>query len=209
MLKKVAKYLRKTRDWGIHFRRPAPNPSLPPCPVSSLDLSDITSSFPRLEPGPSLSCFLDAAHANDLRQRRSTTGFVFLLSGGCISYKCKTQTTTATSSTEAEFYASVSAAKHARYLRSVLTELGFPQLAPTPLYCDNQSAIKMVNARIPTDRSRHILIQHFAIQDWKDAGDIVMRHIPGILNPSDDLTKPLGWVLHTRHARRLMGHYVV
>lgn len=209
MLKKVAKYLRRTRAWGIHYRRSALNPSLPPCPVSSFDLSDTGNfgAFPCLESGPSLTCFLDAAHANDLRKRRSTTGFAFMLSGGCISYKCKTQTTTATSSTEAEFYASVSAAKHARYLRSVLSELGFPQLAPTPLYCDNQSAIKMVNARIPTDRSRHILIQHFAIQDWKDAGDIVMKHIPGTLNPSDDLTKPLGWVLHSRHARRLMGHF--
>ena len=64
----------------------------------------------------------------------------------------------------------------------------------------------MINARIPTDRSRHILIQFFAIQDWKDAGDI-MRHIPGIINPFDDLTKPLGWVLHSRHARHLIGHY--
>ena len=34
-----------------------------------------------------------------------------------------------------------------------------------------------------------------------------MVHIPGILNPSDDLTKPLGWVLHSRHCRRLMGHF--
>ena len=65
----------------------------------------------------------------------------------------------------------------------------------------------MINARQPTERSRHILIQFFAIQDWKDAGDIVLHHIPGILNPADDLTKPLGWVLHSRHARRLMGHF--
>ena len=67
----------------------------------------------------------------------------------------------------------------------------------------------MVNARIPTERSRHIDIQHFAIQDWKENGDLVMRHIMGILNPADDMTKPLGWVLHARHARRMMGHFYV
>ena len=50
------------------------------------------------------------------------------------------------------------------------------------------------------ERSRHIDIQHFAIQDWAEAGDIIMRHIPGIINPPDDLTKPLGWILHSRHA---------
>jgi len=88
-----------------------------------------------------------------------------------------------------------------------MTELGFPQDEPTPIYEDNMSAIKMINARVPTERSHHIDIQYFAIQDWKEAGDIVMSHIPGIINPADDLTKPLGWILHARHARRIMGHY--
>ena len=34
-----------------------------------------------------------------------------------------------------------------------------------------------------------------------------MEHIPGVLNASDDLTKPLGWVLHSCHACHIMGHY--
>ena len=127
--------------------------------------------------------------------------------GAAIAYRTTTQTITATSSSEAEFLAAVAAAKQARYMRAILRDLHVPQEGPTPLYEDNQSAIMMINARIPTERSRHIEIQHFAIQDWKDAGDIVMRYLPGIINPSDDLTKPLGWILHSRHARRIMGHY--
>jgi len=210
MLKKLMKYLRRTRTWGIHFLRPAADPSLPPSPPLSLPAPSPGSplpDFPALAPGARLTGFLDAAHGNDLRHRRSTTGFAFLLAGGCISYKCKTQPITATSSTEAEFYAAVSASKQALYLRSVLHELGFPQPDPTPLFCDNQSAINMINARVPTDRSRHILIQYFAIQDWKEDGLITLCHIPGVINPADDLTKPLGWILHSRHARRLMGHF--
>ena len=88
-----------------------------------------------------------------------------------------------------------------------MLQLGFRQTGPTPLFEDNMSAINMVNNRVPTQRSRHIDIQAFAIQDWRDQGDILMEHIPGIINISDDLTKPLGWVLHARHARRTMGHY--
>ena len=130
-----------------------------------------------------------------------------MLSNGVISYKSKTQSTTATSSTEAEFLAAVIAAKHAKYLRSILKELGFEQNGPTPIYEDNMSAINMINHRIPTERSRHIDIQHFAVQEWRDDGDIVMRHIPGVISPPDDLTKPLGWILHSRHCRRMMGHY--
>jgi hypothetical protein len=64
-----------------------------------------------------------------------------------------------------------------------------------------------IHARRLTDRSRHIDIQAFAIQDWKDNGDILMHHIPGVINPADSLTKPTGWVLHSRHCRRLMGHF--
>ena len=130
-----------------------------------------------------------------------------MLAGGAVAYRSKTQSLVATSSTEAEFYAAVTAAKVAKYLRSILEELGFPQSGPAVLYEDNASTIKLANAKQPTERSRHIAIQWFAIQDWKAAGDIVLAHIPGVLNPSDDLTKPLGWVLHSRHARRMMGHH--
>ena len=75
------------------------------------------------------------------------------------------------------------------------------------MYIDNMSAINMINHRIPTERSRHIDIQHFAIQDWRENGDIETHHIEGILCPPDCLTKPVGWILHARHAHRIMGHY--
>ena len=37
----------------------------------------------------------------------------------------------------------------------------------------------------------HIEIQHFDNQEWHAKGEIVMKHISGIVNPSDDLTKAL------------------
>jgi len=45
---------------------------------------------------------------------------------------------------------------------------GFPLTGPTLLCCDNQCAINVINARVPTESARHVVIQHFAIQDWKD-----------------------------------------
>jgi hypothetical protein len=114
---------------------------------------------------------------------------------------------TATSSTEAEFIAAVSSAKVAKYLCSILAQLGFTQTTPTILHEDNKSTIKMVNGDKPTKQSRHIDIQFFAIQDWRKAGLIFLTHLRGIINPSNALTKSVGWVLHSRHARRLMGHF--
>ena len=64
-----------------------------------------------------------------------------------------------------------------------------------------------VNACVPAERSRHVDVQHFAIQDWKEAGDVIASFVPGIVNPSDDLTEPLGWISHARHAQRVMGHH--
>ena len=199
LLKKVAKYLRSEINWAIIYKKPKTDPSLPKSTHPRLSADPEFPDFPLPKSLTDLVCFVDAAHANELKKRRSTTGYTFMLAGGVVSYRCKTQSITTTSSTEAEFLAAVLAAKQARYLRSVMRELGFYQKHPTCIYDDNKSAIQMINARVPTDRSRHIDIQHFAIQDWKDAGDIIMHHIL--------LTKPLGWILHERHARRLMGHY--
>ena len=87
--------------------------------------------------------------------RRSTAGYGFVLCGTAVSYRTKTQSITATSSTEAEFLAAVVAAKHAKYLRAILKELGFSQDGPTPIYEDSMSAIQMINAKVPTTFPAH------------------------------------------------------
>jgi hypothetical protein len=208
-LKNVAKYLRNTVDWGIQFWRTTPVASLPHVPLFQSGYPTTLPSFPRLLDPLQLTGYVDASHANDLRLRRSTTGYVFTLAGGAIAYCSKTQSITATNSTEAEFIAAVAAAKVAKYLRFILSQLGFPQHSPTTLYGDNESTIKMVNTGRPTERSWscHIDIQFFAIQDWKRAGCIVLEHIAGVINPSDALIKSVGWILHSHHTRRIMGHF--
>jgi len=70
---------------------------------------------------------------------------VFMLAGGAVAYKSKLQTLTATSPTEAELYAAVSATKIAMFLHSVLNELGILQSEPTMLHEDNQAVINIVN----------------------------------------------------------------
>ena len=64
----------------------------------------------------------------DLVTRRSFTGLVFMFCGGPIAYKSQIQSTVSTSSTEAEFIAAVHAAKIAKYLRSILSDLGYPTI---------------------------------------------------------------------------------
>ena len=209
LLRGVAKYLRSTIKWGIRFNRPTPlNLDILQDSVPYPELENSLDDFPVDVNRPVLQVFTDAAFGNDLTRRRSTTGIVFTYCGGAIIYRSKTQTLTAGSSTEAEFIAAVTAAKLTRYLRCILKQLGEEQTAPTDIYIDNLSALKIINDNCsPTERTRHMALRFFAIQDWREDGDIIMKHIPGVLNPSDDMTKPLGWVLHARHCRRIMGHY--
>ena len=206
-LKNIAKYLRTTKHWGIKYKRSNLRMNLKPCTDPEIFEKDPKlPDYPEDITQSKLICFVDAAYGNDPKKRRSTTGYAFTYSGGAIVYRSKAQSIVALSSTEAELIAAVTAAKTARYLRSILRELGFEQSDPTPIYEDNMSAIDIVNSNKPTERSRHIDIRFFAIQDWKARGDIELFHIPGAINPADDLTKPLGYVLHKRHARYIMGH---
>ena len=122
---------------------------------------------------------------------------VFTYSGGVVVYQSKTQSLAALSSTEAEFIAAVTAAKTAKYIRLVLCKLGFPHTDPTPIYEDNKPTLDIVASQKLTEQTRHINIHFFAIQDWiHNSKDILLSHIPGVINPSDNLTKPLGRVLH-------------
>jgi hypothetical protein len=207
-LKHLTLYLRSTKSWGIMYWRPQVLSSLPTGTVPPHTVpTDITlPSFPINYAPTQLVAFVDAAHATD-KSRRSVTGYVLLLCGGAICYRSKVQTATTISSTEAELVASVLCAKTVKYMRMVLSELDFPQHLPTPIYEDNAASILIVNASRPTTRTRHIDIQYFAIQDWKQLGQIVLLTIAGIINLADALTKALGWVLHHRHVRRAMGHH--
>jgi Reverse transcriptase (RNA-dependent DNA polymerase) len=205
-LKHVVKYLRRTVDWGLMYWRTTPRLDLPDVAFVPVAPDPALPLFPLVDP-TQLAGFVDASHAPELAARRSVTGLDFTYAGCTVAYKSKVQPTVSTSSTEAEFIACVFAAKTAKYLRSVLTELGYPPDGPTPLFVDNQAAIAMVNEDRPTPRARHIDIQWFAIQQWRRSGLIKLTHIPGILNPADQNTKALDTTLHHRHARRLMGHY--
>ena len=90
----------------------------------------------------------------------------------------------------------------------LLKQLGYEQKDPTPIHIDNLPALCMINDNSsPTERTRHIDVRFFQLQDWRIDGDIIMLHIPGILNISDAETKSLGFILHSQHCRQMMGHY--
>ena len=154
-----------------------------------------------------LDAFLDAAHATDLKTRRSVTGLIVFFGLAAIAWKSRLQAVCATSSAETEFCAAVVTAKILKCLRCVLTDLDAMADGPSHPHIDNQAALAMINESRPTPRARHIETQHFAIQEWCKAKEILMVFCPGSVNPGDDMTKGLASNLHSRHCRRSMGHH--
>jgi hypothetical protein len=205
-VKRLFRYLRQTRTYGLVYWRPKPLTALSAIPFPHLcPLDEINRQMPMPSSIDVLCGYLDSVHANCLRTRRSVGAHVFCLAGTAIAYQAKWIAAVCLSSTECEFVTAVGAAKVAKYPRAILMDISVRQLEATELYEENAAAIIMENAKRPTYRSRHIDIQHFALHEWATKGEVILRHIRGTSNPADALTKALGWLLYHRHSPQVMG----
>lgn len=140
---------------------------------------------------PNLVAFSDADFAGDIETRQSRTGNIFVVNGGPVTWLSQRQKSVTLSTTEAEYIAACSAAKHVVWLRRLLSEFGMKQDSPTTLYCDNQSAINLVNNPKKHNRTKHVDVQ-FRFTREKQAGGIVsISYIPSDQQQADFLTKPL------------------
>ena len=106
--------------------------------------------------------YCDADFAGDVDTRRSTTGYVFVLNGGAISWSSRRQPTVALSTAEAEYMAAAHAIKEALWLRKLFADLRVPVDA-IDLRSDNQAAIALLKNPIASNRSKRIdVLHHFA-----------------------------------------------
>eukprot|EP00253_Pinus_taeda_P026819 PITA_26819 len=106
----------------------------------------------------------------DLDKRRSTSGYVFTLAGGAISWMSKLQNIVALSTTEKEYVAASHACKEVIWLKGLFGEFGRLQ-DNIKLFCDSQSAIHLAKNPAYHNESKHILIKyHFVRQVITERG---------------------------------------
>ncbi|KAM1671634.1 hypothetical protein ACFXTN_036619 [Malus domestica] len=134
--------------------------------------------------------YVDSDYAGDLDKRRSTTGFVFTIVGGPISWRSILQSTVALSTTEAEYMAVTEAIKEAIWLQGLLDDLGVQQ-DHVDVHCDNQSAIHLAKNQVHHARMKHIDVRFHFVREIIDEGDILLQKIGTADNPADMLTKPV------------------
>ncbi|BEJ13710.1 hypothetical protein CspHIS471_0308840 [Cutaneotrichosporon sp. HIS471] len=143
-----------------------------------------------------LEVYADADHASCLQTRRSTTGIVAYFHDSPVTWSSRRQATVSQSSAEAEFIAASEGAREAIWLRRVLDHLGFPQQGPTPLYIDNEAAIKLGDRPTAFPLNKHIDIRKHMLREYVSERYIKLRSIKTSKQCADVLTKPLAGPSH-------------
>ncbi|WJZ96775.1 hypothetical protein VitviT2T_015427 [Vitis vinifera] len=138
----------------------------------------------------------------DPTDRRSTTGYCFLLGSSLISWRSKKQTFVARSSTEAEYRALADTTSELLWLRWLLKDLGVSTSSATPLYCDNQSAIHIAHNDVFHERTKHIEIDCHFIRYHLVHGALKLFFISSKDQLADIFTKSLP----TRRTRDLIDN---
>lgn len=137
-----------------------------------------------------LTVYCDSDYAGDLDSRRSTTGYVFILNGGVISWNSKLQPTVAVSTVEAEYMAASATVKEALWLRMLLAELGY-EIGTVSIWCDNQGCIKLSENQISSNRSKHIDVQHHFVRERVSRKEVKLVYCATASMVADCLTKPV------------------
>ncbi|GJS66639.1 zinc finger, CCHC-type containing protein [Tanacetum coccineum] len=138
--------------------------------------------------------FSDASWKNHVEDSSSTSGWVFLLGGGAISWASKKQTCITGSTMESEFVALAAAGKEAEWLRNLIHEIPiWPKpIAPISIRCDSAPTMAKAYSQIYNGKSRHLGVRHSMIRELIMNGVISIEFVRSIQkNLADHLTKGL------------------
>ncbi|MCO5566647.1 hypothetical protein L7F22_020324 [Adiantum nelumboides] len=142
-----------------------------------------------------LKGFCDSDMAGDVDTRKSTSGYVFTLAGGAVSWCSRLQKIVALSTTEAEYISATEASKEAIWLARLCSDFDLPDKAPM-LGCDSQSAIYLAKNAMFHARTKHIDVRYHFIREVLEDGLITLVKVHTSQNPADALTKCLPKAQH-------------
>jgi len=154
-------------------------------------------------PSGALVGYSDADWAGDLDTRRSTSGILFLMSDGAVSWASKAQPVVALSSSEAEYIALSMATQEAAWMQKLLDDLQ-GCVRPVKIMEDNQGAIAIARNSIAHARTKHIDIRFHYVREVIEEGIIEIEYCPTEVMIADLLTKPLSKERFER-LRQMMG----
>ncbi|GJZ16253.1 zinc finger, CCHC-type containing protein [Tanacetum coccineum] len=162
---RVFRYLKKTMNYGLSY-----------------------FGFPSVIEG-----YSNASWITNSEDHTSTTGWVFLLGGGAISWASKKQTCITDSTMESEFVALAAAGKEAEWLRNLIYEIPlWPKpISPISMHCDSAATLAKAYSQIYNGKSRHLGVRHSMVRELITNGVISVDFVRSQQNLADHLTKGL------------------
>ena len=149
---------------------------------------------------------VDASHASNLLNRRSTTGFIVLANGIPVYWHSKEQHTIETSTFGSEIVAGRIAAEKIMEYRYKLRMMGIPIDGPAILFCDNKSVVTSCSVLSSSLKKRHNALAYHKLRECVAADIIHIFHVPGKNNIADILTKPVDGTTFKHHRGRLLSN---
>jgi len=139
LVKKTLRYMQGTKDYMLTYRK-------------SDNLQVVGYS--------------DADLAGCVDTKKSTSGYIFTLAGGAISWKSVKQTVTALSTMQAEYVACYDAVGQAIWLKNFIPGLRVVDSISKPLlmYCDNQPAVLYASNNKSSASAKHIDIKYHVVK---------------------------------------------
>ncbi|CAL9078779.1 unnamed protein product [Musa textilis] len=176
--KKVMRYLQGTKDYMLTYKRS--------------DQLEVTG-------------YSDADFANCLDSRKSTSGSIFMLAGGAISWKSAKQSLIASSTMEAEFVACFEATNQALWLRNFISGLGVVDSIAKPLkiFCDNTAAVFFSKNGKYSSGSKHIEIKYLVVRERVQKQQVSIENLSTTMMIADPFTKALQCKTFKEHVLRM------
>ncbi|CAM8917015.1 unnamed protein product [Rhodiola kirilowii] len=164
-IRRVLKYLKGTMNHGLTY-----------------------ASFPSVLEG-----YTDASWITNLEDHSSTSGWVFLLGGGTISWALKKQTCIISSTMESEFIALTAVGKEVEWLRNLVYEIPlWPKpIAPISIHCDSKATLAKAYSQMYNGKSRHLGVRHSVVRELVTHRVISIDYVWTRHNLADHLTKGL------------------
>ncbi|GJR49955.1 zinc finger, CCHC-type containing protein [Tanacetum coccineum] len=140
-----------------------------------------------------LEGYTDASWISNTEDNSSTSGWVFLLGGGVISWASKKQTCITGSTIESEFVALAAAGKEAKWLKNLFHKIPLwsKPVAPMSIRCDSAATLANACSQMYNGKSRHLGVRHSMIRKLITNGVIYIEFVRSQQNLADHLTKGL------------------
>jgi hypothetical protein len=121
--------------------------------------------------------YLDSNFVGCLDTEKSTSGYIFTLTNGAISWKRFKQTITTSSMMYAELVAYYEATGQTEWFKKFIPGLRVVDSIEKTIYCDNEPVVLYSYNKKKSDATKHINIKYYVVEEKIQDYTISLEHI--------------------------------